>query len=109
MKLLMAVVQDKDSALLSDSLIEANFQATKLSSTGSFLRAGNTTFMIGVDDDRVEEALNVIKENCQSRNEYMATPVSMDVTLESSVHYPIEVRVGGATVFVLPVEKFYHY
>lgn len=106
MKLVMAVIQDKDSAMLSDGLIEANFQATKLSSTGSFLRAGNTTFMIGVEDKRVDEVLAVIKENCQSRDEYIATPVSLDVTLESSIHYPIEVRVGGATVFVLPVDNF---
>src|SRR5690554_3273759 len=78
MKLIMAVVQDKDSALLSDELVEANIRATKLSSSGGFLRAGNTTFMIGVEDGQVEEVLNLIKVNCESREQFMTTPVNMD-------------------------------
>ena len=61
MKLIMAIIQDKDSAILSDELVEANVRATKLPSTGGFLRAGNTTFMIGVEDERVDEVLRIIK------------------------------------------------
>lgn len=109
MKLIMAVVQDKDSALLSDELVEANVRATKLSTSGGFLRAGNTTFMIGVEDSRVEEVLNIIKSNCESREQYMTSPVSLDVSLDASVPYPMQVHVGGATVFVLPVEGFYQF
>ncbi|HQZ20617.1 MAG TPA: cyclic-di-AMP receptor, partial [Trichococcus flocculiformis] len=59
MKLIMAIIQDKDSAILSDELVEANVRATKLPSTGGFLRAGNTTFMIGVEDERVDEVLRI--------------------------------------------------
>ncbi len=109
MKLIMAVVQDKDSTMLSDGLVDANIRATKLSSSGGFLRSGNTTFMIGIEDERVEEVLNIIKVNCESREQYVTSPVSLDVSLDSTIHYPMQVHVGGATVFVLPVESHHHF
>lgn len=109
MKMIMAVVQDKDSALLSDELVEANIRATKLSSSGGFLRSGNTTFMIGVEDDRVEEVLNIIKVNCESREQFMTTPVNLDAPLNGNLAFPMQVHVGGATVFVLPVESFHRF
>ena len=55
MKLVIAIVQDKDSNRLSNALVREGFRATKLASTGGFLRAGNTTFMIGIEDERVHE------------------------------------------------------
>ena len=85
MKLIMAIIQDKDSAILSDELVEANVRATKLPSTGGFLRAGNTTFMIGVEDERVDEVLRIIKTNCEAREQFVATPVSMDVPLDNAM------------------------
>ncbi|CAG7656264.1 cyclic-di-AMP receptor [Paenibacillus allorhizosphaerae] len=109
MKLVIAVVQDKDSNRLSNALIKEGFRATKLASTGGFLRAGNTTFLIGTEDDRVNEVLTVIKSNCKIR-EQMVTPVSpMGGTTDSYIPFPVEVQVGGAAVFVLPVERFEHF
>lgn len=109
MKLVVAVVQDKDSNRLSNALVKEGFRATKLASTGGFLRAGNTTFMIGTDDERVQEVLQVIKSNCKVR-EQMVTPVSpMGGTTDSYIPFPVEVQVGGAAVFVLPVERFEHF
>ncbi len=109
MKLIMAVVQDQDSNKLSNALIEKRIRATKLASTGGFLKAGNTTFMIGIEDERVQEALDVIKNNCQSR-EQIAPPVSpMGGNVDAYVPYPVEVPVGGATVFVLPIEQFHQF
>lgn len=109
MKLIMAIVQDKDSNRLANEFIDANVRATKLSSTGGFLKAGNSTFIIGIDDNRVEEVLELIKKTCQSRNQYVSTPMSLDMSLDGQVPYPIEVEVGGATVFVLPVDGFHQY
>lgn len=106
MKLIMAVVQDKDSNRLSDALVKANLRATKLASTGGFLKAGNTTFLIGVDDGRIEEVLDIIKENCRSRDQLVAPISPMGGNADSYIPYPVEVQVGGATVFVLPVERF---
>lgn len=109
MKLVIAVVQDKDSNRLSNALVKEGFRATKLASTGGFLRAGNTTFMIGTEDDRVQEALQVIRANCKIR-EQLVTPVSpMGGTTDSYIPFPVEVQVGGAAVFVLPVERFEHF
>ncbi|ANE46013.1 hypothetical protein SY83_06620 [Paenibacillus swuensis] len=109
MKLVVAVVQDKDSNRLSNALIKTGFRATKLASTGGFLRAGNTTFMIGTEDERVTEVLQVIKANCKIR-EQVVTPVSpMGGTTDSYIPFPVEVQVGGAAVFVMPVERFEHF
>lgn len=109
MKLVIAVVQDKDSNRLLNALLDHNFRATKMASTGGFLKSGNTTFIIGTEDIRVEKALQVIKANCQSRDQ-LVTPVSpMGGNADSYIPYPVEVQVGGATVFVLPVEQFHQF
>lgn len=109
MKLIMAIVQDKDSNRLANEFIDANIRATKLSSTGGFLKAGNSTFIIGLEDERVQDALELIKKTCQSRKQYVSTPISLDISLDGQVPYPVEVEVGGATVFVLPVDGFHQY
>ncbi|ADU28323.1 cyclic-di-AMP receptor [Evansella cellulosilytica] len=106
MKLIMAVVQDKDSNRLSDALIEKDFRATKLASTGGFLKAGNTTFLIGTDDENVEQVLSIIKENCKTREQLVAPISPMGGNADSYVPYPVEVQIGGATVFILPVDRF---
>lgn len=109
MKMIMAVVQDKDSNRLMNALVENNFRATKLASTGGFLKSGNTTFMIGTEDVRVQKALDIIKENCQHRQQLVAPVSPMGGNADSYVPYPVEVEVGGATVFVLPVEHFHQF
>ena len=95
MKMIIAIVQDQDSQELSDQLVKNNFRATKLATTGGFLRAGNTTFLCGVKDDRVDEVLSVIDNTCGSADSY--------------IPYPVEVEVGGATVFVMPIEAFHQF
>ncbi|KQL51355.1 hypothetical protein AN964_20480 [Heyndrickxia shackletonii] len=109
MKLILAVVQDQDSARLMNAMVDHNFRVTKLASTGGFLKSGNTTFMIGTEDIRVEKALQVIKDNCKSREQLMAPVSPMGGNADSYIPYPVEVEVGGATVFVLPVEQFHHF
>lgn len=109
MKLIIAVVQDKDSNRLLTALMDNNIRTTKLASTGGFLKAGNTTFMIGVEDYRVDKVLGIIKENCKSRDQLVAPVSPMGGNADSYVPYPVEVEVGGATVFVLPIEQFHHY
>ena len=106
MKLVVAVVQDQDSNRLSNALTKNDFRATKLASTGGFLRSGNTTFLIGVDDSRVPKLMDLIRDNCRAR-EQMVAPVSpRGGNADSYIPYPVEVEVGGATIFVLPIEQF---
>lgn len=109
MKMIIAIVQDQDSQELSDRLVENNFRATKLASTGGFLRAGNTTFLSGVDDDRVDEILEVIGHTCGNREQLVSPITSMGGSADSYIPYPVEVEVGGATVFVMPVESFHQF
>ncbi|MFC0233474.1 cyclic-di-AMP receptor [Vagococcus entomophilus] len=109
MKLILAIVQDKDSNRLSNEFVDANVRATKLSTTGGFLKSGNTTFIIGIEDERINEVLEIIKNICQSREQFVTTPVSLDISVDSHMPYPIEVQVGGATVFVMPVDSFHQF
>jgi uncharacterized protein YaaQ len=107
MKLIVAVVQDKDSVRLVEALVEKGYRSTKLASTGGFLKSGNTTLLIGVEEKSVQPVVDIIKEICHSR-EQLITPMAPvgSNSVESYMPYPIEVLVGGATVFVLDVEKF---
>ncbi|HEY3363818.1 MAG TPA: cyclic-di-AMP receptor [Symbiobacteriaceae bacterium] len=106
MKLVVAVIQDKDSHRLLAALTEAGFRATKLASTGGFLREGNTTLLVGVGDEDVERVVGLIKGACRAR-EQLVTPLSpMGGPADSYIPYPVEILVGGATVFVLDVERF---
>src|SRR3954463_3935792 len=109
MKMIIAIVQDKDSNGLLSKLVDNNYRATKLASTGGFLKSGNTTFMIGTEDIRVDRALQIIKDNCRSREQLVAPVSPMGGNADSYVPYPLEVEVGGATVFVLPIEQFLHF
>ena len=79
---------------------------TKLATTGGFLRAGNTTLLVGVDDDRFQAAMDVIEKVCKSRKQIAPSPASMVGMPGSYTPYPIEVVVGGATIFVLTVDQF---
>lgn len=109
MKLVLAVVQDKDGNRLTDALNENNFKTTKLSSTGGFLKEGNTTLMIGCDESDIDKVLEIIRDNC-SKREQMVSPVSpMGGSADSYIPRPINVEVGGANVFVLPVDAFHQF
>lgn len=108
-KLIVAVVQDQDSARLTRALTKQNIRNTKLASTGGFLRSGNTTYLIGVEDAKVQEVLDIIHNNCSAR-EQLVSPVSpIGGSADTYIPQPMEVEVGGATVFVLPIEQFHHF
>lgn len=106
MKLMIAVVQKDDASMLSSALIEKGFSVTKLSTTGGFLTTGNTTLLIGVDDDKVEKVKEIIKSICRTREQIISTPMSYSYLEGSGVSCDVNVKVGGATVFVLNVEEF---
>ncbi|MFC3882046.1 cyclic-di-AMP receptor [Bacillus songklensis] len=109
MKLIVAVIQDSDSTRLLNALVEKNFRATKLASSGGFLKSGNTTIMIGTKDDKVESVLEIIKDQCQNRKQLISPVSPIGGNADSYIPYPVEVEVGGATVFVLPVDSFYQF
>lgn len=108
MKLILAIIQDEDAGEVISHLNEAKFQVTRLSTKGGFLRAGNTTIMTGVENDKVETALKIIEENSKARTQYATLPSACGA-MHGLLLAPIEVPVGGATVFVLDVEQFHRY
>jgi uncharacterized protein YaaQ len=104
MKFVIAIVQDYDCDRLLRAITEKGLRATKISSTGGFLRMGNATVFICVEDARVPETIDLIRQNCESRVE-----VQLDATSPEYVEwFPAgmhEVTVGGAVVFILPVAR----
>lgn len=104
MKFLIAVVQDYDCDKLLRAIAAANLRATKISSTGGFLRMGNATVLMGVEDERLQEAIALIRANCQSRVEVQLDAASPEYVewFPAGIH---EVTVGGAVVFTLPVDR----
>lgn len=104
MKLLLAIVNSDDSGNVSAALTKDGYSVTKLATTGGFLKAGNTTFLIGTDDDRVDHAIDIISKQSRRRTQLVPNATTMDVGMYSA--YPVEVTVGGSTVFVLNVERF---
>jgi uncharacterized protein YaaQ len=106
MKLIIAIVQDDDAGDLIDVITEEGFRVTKLATTGGFLKSGNTTLMIGVEQDKVDKVLSVIEEVCKTREQVVTSPSPVAGSTGVYVPYPVEVEVGGATIFVVDVDKF---
>jgi uncharacterized protein YaaQ len=106
MKLVLAVVQAEDAGGLLTRLTERGFRATRIKTAGGFLRETNATLFLGVEDDQVETALRVIRENCVTRRQHINPVPPVLESGELFLPYPIEVEVGGATIFVLDVARF---
>lgn len=106
MKLIIAIVQDEDAQRAMTVLMNEGFSVTKLATTGGFLRSGNTTLLVGADDELVDQALGLIEKVCKSRKIVSTSASPISGAAGVYVPYPVEVTVGGATVFVLDIEQF---
>jgi uncharacterized protein YaaQ len=106
MKLVVAIVHNEDAGALVDALLEKEFRATRLHSSGGFLKQSNATVLLGVEDAEVEEVVAIVRENCTSRKQVVNPMPPIMEPGEFFMPYPLEVEVGGATVFVVPVERF---
>lgn len=105
MKLILAIVNDEDGNKVLSALSKEGFSVTKLATTGGFLKAGNMTLLSGVEDDQVQTVIDIIKDKSQRRTQITASPMPVSAS-PSFTPYPIEVQVGGATIFVLDVDRF---
>ncbi len=104
MKLITAIVNKEDSSSVCNALTKAGYSVTRLSTTGGFLMAGNMTLLIGTEDEKVDACISLIASRCKQRKEVVPSTASYGVGLTTA--YPLEVTVGGATVFVTNVERF---
>jgi uncharacterized protein YaaQ len=106
MKLVLSIVHDEDSPRLMAELHKSGYRLTKLNSSGGFLRSGNTTLMIGVEDEHLEDVLAIIRKFSSSRKAAINTNITPSSIGGAYIPYPVEVTIGGATVFVLNVDYF---
>ena len=105
MKLVLAIVANDDASSVTSSLNNENFTVTRLATTGGFLKAGNTTIIVGVEASEVDRCLEILERESEKRTEVVPSSASYDMGRFAS--FPIEVQVGGATVFVIDVEQFH--
>ena len=104
MKLIFAIINNDDSHSVSNALMQNGFSATKLASTGGFLMSGNTTFLLCSEDSRVDDIIQVIKKHSNKRKQFVPNAATHSEAGFSS--FPVEVSVGGATIFVTDIERF---
>jgi uncharacterized protein YaaQ len=105
MKLIIAIVNNDDCHAVLGEISRSGFSATKLSTSGGFLRAGNATLLIGAEDEKVNDVIELIRRFSSKRTQMVETSPSF--SNETFMTMPVEVTVGGATVFVLEVDQFY--
>ena len=104
-KLIVVITSDDEADALIRKLVERGYPATKVSSTGGFLRRGNATIFSGVESDDLENVMAIIRQQCQARTEFVPAQA---LPFPESIYpaEPVQVRVGGAIVFVMTVERF---
>lgn len=104
--LVLSIVHGDDAAGLIDALTKKGFRATRINTAGGFLKESNATVLLGAEDDAVDEILQTIQSNCQTRTQYINPLPPVMEPGEFYMPYPVEVQIGGATVFVLDIESF---
>ena len=104
-KLFVVITADDEADNVIHKLVERGYPATKVSSTGGFLRRGSATILSGIDADDVDAVMGIIRDECKARTDFVP---AQGLPFPDSIipAEPVKVRVGGAIVFVLPVERF---
>lgn len=103
MKLIYAVVNNDDSHVVAGELTKNGYSATKLASTGGFLMSGNTTFLVCVEEEKVDDVIEIIRSCSRRRKQFMP---AANMGRSEPAAPPVEVNVGGATIFVTDIERF---
>ena len=104
MKLILAIINSDDANAVLNALTDNGFSVTKLSTTGGFLKVGNTTFITGVNDDKVDSVIEIIKSKSNRRTQSVPNATPLEVGMYSAI--PFEITIGAATIFVLNVDRF---
>ena len=104
--LLIAIVQHEDADATIAAMVGEGLRVTCISTTGAFLHAGNDTLLMELGHDQVARALEILAAYCRTRTAYVNAAPSIPAVGVSHVVAPMEVQVGGAATFVLPVERF---
>ncbi|MGB9857594.1 MAG: cyclic-di-AMP receptor [Dictyoglomaceae bacterium] len=105
MKLVLAIIQEEDWKKVREIFVEKNLPLTFFKSKGGFLQEASITLLTAVEEERLEEVLASLRENCKEREKVIIPPLP-SVELLRSVPMPVKIKVGGAVVFVLDVSYF---
>jgi len=105
-KLVIAIVHERDKHKVSDALLQAGHKFTIVASTGGFLRDGNVTFLVGTEDENIDGVIEIVRTWCSSREQYITQPMPDAIAPAGAVMSPVKVCVGGAIIFVVDVEKY---
>lgn len=105
-RLVMMIVSDTDADTLQARLVAGHYSVTKVGSTGGFLRRGSVTLFSGVPQHEVDAVVGIVNEVCHARREFVPVQTLPFIGDGAFTAEPVEVRVGGAIVFVLPVERY---
>jgi uncharacterized protein YaaQ len=108
-KLAVSIVHNRDKGRITDELVKAGFKFTVIGSTGGFLREGNTTILIGVEEAEVATLQKLIAQNCQSREQLVNVMPFEAAPPGAFIPSPVKVPVGGAVMFVIDVEQFHRF
>ena len=107
MKLIYAIIRNDNEDDVLAALNKERFSVTKLATTGGFLRKGNVTLMIGTDDEKVDACIELIRKECgHSLRITVNMPYVSGTSMVNYATMPMQVEVGGATIFVVNVDRF---
>lgn len=110
MKLIYAIIRNDNEDDVSSALMKEHFQVTRLATTGGFLRKGNTTLMIAAPDEEVDRCIDTIKQQCGKRQKITVNmPYVSGTSMMNYTTMPMSVEIGGATIMVVPLERFEKY
>ena len=104
--MVIAIVHPEDAGALVDALTDKDYRVTRLHSQGGFLKQSHATILAGVEEARVDDVLATIRETCHARSQFINPMPPIMEPGEFYMPYPVEVQIGGATVFVLDIDSF---
>ncbi len=107
MKMVMAIVQADDVVAITETLVNAGYRVTRMATTGGWLHRENATLLLGVEDNMVNHVLRLLQHAVSHRTSYVAVPTESPSPQQEGE--TMEVQIGGATVFVLDIERFEQY
>lgn len=105
----LCIVHNRDKGRITDELVKAGFKFTVIGSTGGFLKEGNSTFLIGVDESEMHPLLAIIEQNCKCREQLVNVSTFEPSPPGAFIPSPVKVPVGGCVVFVLDIEQFHRF
>ena len=106
MKLVFAIVSNDDASVVMKELNKEGYSVTKMASTGGFLRVGNVTLLVGTEEEKVQNVIDIIGKHSAKRKQVVFSSEPYIGASAGYMSFPAEIEVGGATIFVIDVERF---